>query len=267
MPSSRKALTVLVVEDEPLGCKRLVDLLARVPGWDVAGTASDGEEAVDAIRAIRPDLVLLDIQLPRMTGLEVVEEVGPMNMPATIFVTAYREHAVRAFELAAVDYLVKPFTDERFEETMNRARRRLDLEGLEGAREQILTLLERGVNVEPHLPPKAAYLERIAVQSKGKVRVVSVAKIEYIQASGYCAELHTAAERHVIRESLQSLEHQLDPEQFVRVHRSAIVRLECVDSILVAEGGDYDILLKSGARIPMSRYRRAEVKRRLGRSA
>lgn len=273
MHVARKALRVLVVDDEPLGRARLTDLLGRMPDVELAGTGNDGAEAVRAIRTLHPDLVFLDVQMPRMSGLEVIQKIGPDEMPPTIFVTAHQEYAIRAFELAAVDYLVKPFSDERFEETLRRARHRIELEGLELARGKILSLLGHsteillGFSTENGPAPTArrrSYLERIAVQSKGKVRVVPVSQIEYIQASDYYAELHTGNKCHLIREALSSLEDRLDPEHFVRVHRSFIVRLECIDTILRGERGDYHIQLKSGARLPMSRHRRDDVKLRLG---
>ena len=262
----RKPIRVLVVDDEPLGCERLKDLLDEQPDVELVGTAEDGAEAIQAIRTLRPDLVFLDVQMPRKTGLDVVREVGPDQMPATVFVTAYDQYALSAFDMAAVDYLVKPYDDDRFEEAFRRARRRIELEDMDRLRDQLLTLLHGGEKthgVSAGAPPR--YLERIAVQMKGKMRVVPVAQIEYITASGPYAELHVGSDEYVIRESMQGLEEQLDPEQWMRIHRSAIVRLDLVETLLRGNAGDYEVQLRGGVRLRVGRSRREALERRLGR--
>jgi two-component system LytT family response regulator len=272
--SGARTLRVLVVDDEPLSRRRLLDLLEDQAGVEIVGTAADGVAAVESIRSARPDLVFLDVQMPRMSGLEVVQEVGPGEMPATIFVTAYDQYALDAFDSAAVDYLVKPFKDDRFEEALRRARRRIESESRERLHEQLMALLQHGATAvaatgtpseSPALQP-AKFLERIAVQMRGKMRVVPVAQIDYITASGQYVELHVGAHRYIIRDSLQNLEERLDPEHFVRVHRSAIVRLSLVDTLLRSEGSDYQVQLKGGARLPVGRSRREALERRLGRT-
>ena len=267
MPEQRP-LRVLIVDDEPLGVERLVELFQDRIGVEVVATAENGDEAVRSILELRPDLVFLDIQMPRMSGLDVVREVGPERMPTTVFVTAYDRHALEAFDLAAVDYLVKPFDDARFEKAFRRARRKVELDGLERLREQLLVLLHGGHTepIDPAAPttPKP-YLARIAVHMRGKMRVVPVKEIAYICASGVYAELHTSRGRHVIRQSLQSLEEQLDPAEFVRVHRSTIVRLDRVEMLLRGAQGTYEVQLRDGTRLRVGRSRRDEVERRLGR--
>jgi two-component system, LytTR family, response regulator len=260
-------IRVLVVDDEPLARERLLDLLAHESGIEVVGTADNGTAAVEAIRAHQPDLVFLDVQMPGKTGLDVVREVGADAMPATIFVTAFDQYALRAFELAALDYLVKPFDDERFEQAFHRARRLIELQEMGKLREQLLAVLQQGGAAGQ--PPKSAsgsapYLERIAVEMRGKVRVVPVEQIDYITASGPYAELHTGDRTHIIRETMQTLEERLDPRQFIRIHRSAIVRLALVETLLRGAGGDYEVQLKGGLRLPVSRSRREELERRLG---
>lgn len=270
--SAPRVLRVLVVDDEPLGRRRLAELLGEARDVEVVGTAADGAAAVEAIRASRPDLVFLDVQMPKLSGLDVVQAVGPAEMPATIFVTAYDQYALHAFDAAAVDYLVKPFRDDRFEEALRRARRRIESEGRERLHEQLLALLRGGATAPAPaadaLPADASArpLERIAVQMRGKMRVVPVAQIDYVTASGPYVELHVGAHRYVIRESMQHLEARLDPERFVRVHRSAIVRLDLVDTLLRGEGSEYELLLKGGARLHVGRSRREELERRLGRT-
>jgi two-component system LytT family response regulator len=265
----RAVLRVLVVDDEPLGRQRLLDLLADESDVEVVGTAADGAAAVEAIRASRPDLVFLDVQMPRMSGLDVVQAIGPAEMPATVFVTAYDQYALNAFDAAAVDYLVKPFKDDRFEEAVRRARRRIESESRERLHEQLLALLHGGAlpaaaPTASEAPPR--YLERIAVQMRGKMRVVPVAQIEYVTADGPYAELHVGAHRYVIRESMQNLEEKLDPERFLRIHRSAIVRLDLVDALLRSEGSEYQVQLKGGVRLRVGRSRREALERRLGRT-
>ncbi len=267
-------LRVLVVDDEPLGRQRVLDLLEAEPDVDVVGTAVDGAAAVEAIRALYPDLVFLDVQMPRMTGLDVVQTIGAAQMPATVFVTAYDQYALDAFDSAALDYLVKPFRDERFEEAMRRARRRVASDGRERLHEQLMALLQAQPSAAEAGAPQPSstssepvrYLERIAVHMRGKLRVVPVAQVEYVLASGQYVELHAAGQRYLLRESMQHLEERLDPAEFVRVHRSAIVRLSLVDSLLRNEGSDYEVQLKGGVRLPVGRSRREALERRLGRT-
>ncbi|HKW49107.1 MAG TPA: LytTR family DNA-binding domain-containing protein [Gemmatimonadaceae bacterium] len=260
-------IRVLVVDDELLGRERIVDLLAHEQGVEVIGTADNGAVAIDAIRSTSPDLVFLDVQMPGKTGLDVVREIGADKMPATIFVTAFDQYALRAFELAALDYLVKPFDDERFEQAFRRARQLIELRELGKLREQLLAVLQQGPT-DTGTPRSGAessgYLERIAVEMRGKVRVVPVEQIDYITADGPYAELHTGDKTHLIREAMHTLEERLDPRQFVRIHRSAIVRLQLVDTLLRGAGGDYEVQLKSGLRLPVSRSRREELEKRLG---
>lgn len=232
-----RTLRVLVADDEPLARQRIEDLLAKEEGIELAGTASDGDEAVEAIRTLRPDLVFLDIQMPARSGMDVVASIGVEAMPPTIFVTAYEHFAPKAFDVAAVDYLVKPFDDERFAEALRRGRRATEL------------------RVREH----AQYLDRIPVESRGQVRVVPVEKIDYITASGPYAELHVGERTFAIRERMQTLEERLDPAVFFRIHRSAIVRLDRIETLLHAPGGDYAVRLRDGTELSVSRNRRDEL--------
>ncbi|HVX40432.1 MAG TPA: LytTR family DNA-binding domain-containing protein [Gemmatimonadaceae bacterium] len=260
------SVRVLVVDDEPLGRDRVTELLRREPNVEIVGEAGDGEAAVEAIRTLRPNVVFLDVQMPRMNGLDVVRTIGAEHMPATVFVTAYDKHALTAFDLAAVDYLVKPFDDERFEQAFRRARRAATASDATVLREQLLSLLQ-GAETTPVVSSeqRPGFLERIAVESRGKVRFVPVNDVDYIVASGPYAELYTGERRYLIRESMQHLEDRLDPAKFMRVHRSAIVRLERVDVLHKGPGGDYEVQLKGGARLRVSRSKREELERRLAR--
>ena len=261
-----KRLRVLVADDELLGRERIAALLAEHDDVEVVAMVDDGAKAVDAIRSLRPDVAFLDFQMPGRTGFDVVREIGPAAMPVTIFITAYDQHALGAFDLHALDYLVKPFDDERFEEALRRARRAVELEEVDRLRGQLLAALQTGGAPPPAAPAEAPreYLERVAVESKGKVRVVPVSQIDYILAAGVYAELHVGDRRYIVRESLQTLEERLDPRVFMRIHRSAIVRIELVDVFLRGEGGDYEVQLKNGVRLRVSRSRREALEQRLG---
>jgi two-component system LytT family response regulator len=262
---------VLIVDDEALGRQRVADLVRKERGVEIVGMIGDGVSAVEAIRSLALDLVFLDVQMPGMSGLDVVRTIGPANMPPTVFVTAYDKHALAAFDLAAIDYLVKPFDDERFETAFQRARRVARLEEASRLRERLLAVLQETGEQAPALKtPKSAgagagarYLDRIPVESRGKVRFIPTSDIDYILASGPYAELVVGDRKHLIREAMQNLESQLDPARFFRVHRSAIVQLDRVDALLKSPGGDYDVQLRSGVKIKVARSRREELEKRL----
>ncbi|MGZ8850932.1 MAG: LytR/AlgR family response regulator transcription factor [Thermoanaerobaculia bacterium] len=256
-----KVVRVVIADDEPLARQRIADLLAKEEKIEIAGTAATGPETVQAIRSLRPDLVFLDVQMPGMTGLQVVDAIGAEKMPATIFTTAYDQFALKAFDRAAVDYLVKPFDDERFAQALRRARRSIELEEVGRMTKRLLSLVQ---SAEPQpSPPKHDYLERISVESRGQLRVVPVSKIDYITASGPYAELHVGDRTYAIRERMQTLEERLDPALFFRIHRSAIVRLDRIDSMRRAAGGDYAVRLKDGTELSLSRSRREELEQKL----
>ena len=282
--ADRKPVRILIVDDEPLARQRVEDLLRAEEGVEIVASVDNGAAAIDAVRTLHPNLVFLDVQMPGKTGLDVVREIGADDMPATIFVTAYDRYALQAFDLAAVDYLVKPFDDERFEQAFRRARRHVELEEMGELRERLLAVLDGGSRAPASPPASGAgdgtaaaasslspavrggstYLERIAVEMRGKVRVVPVSQIEYITASGPYVELHTSERAYLIREAIHTLEARLDPDRFLRIHRSIIVRVDLIDTFHRGAGGDYEVQLKSGARLRVSRSRREELERRLG---
>lgn len=263
-----KTVRVLIADDEQLARQRIEDLLSRETNIEIAGTAATGPETVDAIRKLAPDLVFLDVQMPGLTGLQVVDAIGAEEMPLTIFTTAYDQFALKAFDRAAVDYLVKPFDDERFVQALRRARHSIELEEVGRMTKRLLSLLQSAEQAPPSAEaPKNDYLERISVESRGQLRVVPVSKIDYITASGPYAELHVGDKTWAIRERMQTLEERLDPSVFFRIHRSAIVRLDRIDTLLRAAGGDYAVKLKDGTELSLSRAKREELEQRLlGRS-
>ncbi|HEV7704433.1 MAG TPA: LytTR family DNA-binding domain-containing protein [Gemmatimonadaceae bacterium] len=263
-------IRILIVDDEALGRLRVHDLVRDEQGVEVVGQAADGDAAVKAIRELKPDLVFLDVQMPKRSGLDVVKEIGAEQMPMTIFVTAYDRYALEAFDVAALDYLVKPFDDDRFEQAFRRARRSLALEGVDRARAQLLAMLRASeIGPQKSVPRPGAsssttYLERIAVEMHGQVKPIPVAQIDYISAAGPYAELHVGDRRYVIREAMQTLEDRLDPNHFMRVHRSVIVRLDLVEALHRGGGGDYELQMKGGVRLRVSRSRREGLERWLG---
>ncbi len=274
-----KALRVLVVDDEPLGRQRLEDLLASEPDVEIVASVQDGDAAIAAIRQSKPDLVFLDVQMPGKSGLDVVREIGAGTMPATVFVTAYDQHAVAAFDVAAVDYIVKPFDDERFEQALRRARRMIERDEVGRLATQLAAVLRdadagapesatssgaSGASGASSAAPASPYLERIAVETKGQVRVVPVKQIEYIVASGPYAEIHAGERRYIIRERMQTLEERLDPARFFRIHRSAIVRIDLIETLLRSQGGDYSVKLRGGAQLKVSRNRIEELEALIG---
>jgi two-component system LytT family response regulator len=266
MSTDASPIRALIVDDEPLARERLHELLDDTPSVTVVGDAEDGPEAVEAIREQAPNLVFLDVQMPGMSGIDVIEEIGAEAMPTTVFVTAYDQYAIKAFDLAAVDYLLKPFDDERFEQALHRARDQIASQNDEAISERLLRLLrERDPSLlEEERTRDEPYLERIAVQGRGKARIVPVDDLTHITADGSYAELHTGDDTYVIRERMKTLTARLDPEAFARVHRSAIVRLEKIELLLRGGGGDYAVRLQDGTRIPVSRSRVDELEDRLG---
>jgi two-component system, LytTR family, response regulator len=263
--AAERTLRVLIADDERAARQRLEDLLRDEKDLEIVGHASSGREAVSAIGSLAPDLVFLDVQMPGLTGMEVVQEVGPENMPAVIFVTAYDQYAVKAFDVAALDYVLKPFDDDRFEQALQRARQMISMRELSTLRARLATLLQdTSVPPAPPQPSAPRPLERIAVEMRGQMRIVPVDRIDFITASGSYAELHVGSDMYVIREQMQALEDRLDPERFFRIHRSTIVRLDRIETLLFGAGGDYAVRLMDGRHLKVSRGRWEELAQRLG---
>jgi two-component system LytT family response regulator len=270
----KNPIGVLIVDDEPLARSGLRKLCERDPEIAVLGECADGRSAVAAIEQVEPDLLLLDIQMPGMDGFEVLRAVGPDRAPQTIFVTAYDQFALRAFEIHAVDYLLKPFSDGRFRDAIDRAKRAIRDADSGDLRGRLLRLLDAvGSEAQSGTRPNhdgtnsiARPLLRIAVKEKGSVFLVKADEIEWIEAADYCAKLHVRGRVHVIRESMKSLEARLDATRFFRVSRSAIVNLDCVREIQPFSRGSQIVILRSGTQVTLSRSRREALARLLGQS-
>ncbi len=258
LPAS-EGLCVLVADDEAPARQRIIDLLRRDRKVVAIIEASDGLSAVETIQNRKPDLVFLDVQMPELNGLEVIAEVGAERMPLTVFVTAYDEHAIRAFETNALDYLLKPFSDERFEVTMARVSTRMDERSVREFGQRILRMVSGA-------PAGNLQLDRLVVKSGGSTRFVRVADIDWIEAAGVYVNLHIGGKELLYRAVMNELAERLDPVRFVRVHRSAIVNIESILRLEPISHGDFEVILKDGARSRVSRTYRRQLEKRLGQS-
>lgn len=251
-------IRVLVADDQPMARERLVSLLSAEPGIHVAATASTGQETVDCIRDTAPDLVFLDLQMPGMDGFGVIEAVGVARMPPTVFVTAYDEYAVRAFEVQALDYLLKPFGRQRFQSALARARRHLDLERQGDMAGRLAELLQTR-------RPAAEARERLLVKSGGRVSFVDVESIDWVEAEGNYVRLHAGDQAHLMRETMNNLVDKIGAQRFFRIHRSRIVNIRKVKELLIAGGGDYQVVLIDGTQLGLSRLYRDALQEALTR--
>jgi two-component system LytT family response regulator len=239
-------IRTLIVDDMMLARKRVRQCLADDPDIEIIGECANGRTAIAAIRSMSPDLVFLDVQMPKVGGFEVVEAIGAEKMPTVIFVTAYDEFALRAFDACALDYLLKPLNTERFIRALARAKRevkRSKAEQDDGRLKQVLAAID--------LAPR--YLKRLAVKSAGQTLILPVDEIEWIGAAACYLELHVGRETHLIRKRLGELEQQLDPEMFVRIHRSTIVNIERIKKLHPLFNDDHLVILQDGTKLNMSR--------------
>ena len=257
--SAPDPLCILVADDEAPARQRITDLLRRETRAAEILEASDGLATVETIQGRRPDLVFLDVQMPELNGLEVIAAVGAERMPLTVFVTAYDQHAIRAFEANALDYLLKPFSDERFEKTMGRAISRMDERSAREFGRQIMRMVSAA-------PKDDAPLDRLVVKSAGSTSFLRVAEIDWIEAAGVYANLHVGGREILYRAPLNELAERLDPVRFVRVHRSAIVNIESIQRLEPISHGEFEVVMKDGSRAKISRTYRRQLEKRLGQS-
>lgn len=240
------AFSALLVDDEPLAREGLHILLARDPDVSAVYEARNGREAVAAIRTLRPNLVFLDVQMPEMDGFAVTQEVGAEQMPAVVFVTAHDKYAIQAFEFNAIDYLLKPVTEERFAKALARAKARLQSTPVDVSSRQILSLLESIAR-----PQRS--LKRLAVRSAGKTIFVDVADIDWVEAAENYVEIHAGRAEHLLHVTMAALEKSLDPELFLRIHRSVIVNVRRIKELQPVMHGEYVITLSNGIRLQSGR--------------
>jgi two-component system LytT family response regulator len=239
-------IRAVVVDDEELGRDRIHSLLGEQPDVDVVGVCSDGPSAVETIEREQPDLVFLDVQMPGMNGFEVIENLDPTHLPAVVFVTAHDGHAIQAFEIHALDFLLKPFDQTRFEKALERARTQL-------ASKQGQVIDSRLVSLLEELRDERKYPERLIVKSSGRVFFVRAEEIDWVEASGNYVKVHTKADAHLLRESMKNMESKLDPKTFVRIHRSAIVNIDRIKELEPWFHGEYIVIMRDGTRLTASR--------------
>jgi len=273
-------MRVLIVDDEPLARDRLARLLGEEPGVEVVGECANGREAVEAVRAESPDIVFLDVQMPELDGFGALAELGAARMPTVVFVSAYDQYAIRAFEVHALDYLLKPFDPDRFREAFRRAREQVVLRSAVRESGRLASLLAQlaedhrlpasvgtagGASAAPAAPPapRARYLERMMVKSDGRIYFVKVAEVDWIEAAGNYVRVHVGRVAHLVRETMSAVESSLDPSLFARIHRGTIVNLDRIKEMQPWFGGDQIVILKDGQKLKLSRSYRGRLESRL----
>src|SRR5580700_7639165 len=259
VPQPAERIRVLVVDDEAPARQRIIDLLKKDPQVGCVLEAANGKAAVEIIGREALDLVFLDVQMPELDGLQVIETVGARAMPLTVFVTAYDEHAVRAFEANALDYLLKPFSDERWEAALARAKTRHDELNLREFGRGLLRMLATQSQ-------SGRYLDRLVVKGRGTTRFIRVADIDWIEGAGVYVNLHMAGKELLYRSALNELDDRLDPMRFIRVHRSSIVNIDSILELQPISHGEFELVLKDGNRSRVSRTYRTQLEKRLGQS-
>ncbi len=252
-----KKIRAIIVDDEPPARNKIRELLKTEPDIDVIEECTNGAEAVQSISAHTPDLVFLDIQMPELDGFGVIEAIGPDHFPAVVFVTAYDQYAVQAFEVHAVDYLLKPFDRQRFQTALNRVREHLEPNHRDELNQQLNSLLRQLKG-----PKKQA--DRLVVKSGGRVFFLKNDEIDWIEAAGNYVRLHVGSETHLLRETMNAIQKKLDPALFIRIHRSTFVNIEKVKELQPWFHGEYVVIMRDGTQLTMSRSYRSNLPDLLG---
>lgn len=259
MTDAGAPIRALVIDDEPLAREIIREMLQDDPEVEIVGESVNGRDAVAAVAAHTPDLLFLDVQMPRLSGFEVLESLPSERMPLVIFVTSYDQYAVRAFEVHAIDYLLKPFDRQRFEIALERAKARIRRKRSGDIDERILALLEE-------LKAGQKYLERLVIKTGGRVIFLDTEEIDWIEAEGNYVTVHTGEKSHLLRETISNLERQLDPKKFVRIHRSAIVNINRIQELQPWFHGEFRVILQGGTQLTLSRSYRENLQSILGNS-
>lgn len=239
-------IKTLIVDDEPIARDRVRRMLREESDVEIVGECGNGAEAVAFINENQPDLVFLDIQMPEMTGFEALQQLNQNQAPVIIFVTAYDQYAIQAFDVHALDYLLKPFNRQRFQRAVERARELIE-------KTQVGTIDERLVSLLSDLKASKKYLERLVVKSVGRVFFLRTDEVDWIEAAGNYAKLHVGREGHLIRETMNGLEAKLNPDKFLRIHRSTLVNIDQIKELSPLFSGDYTVMLKNGVELTLSR--------------
>ncbi|HEX6044567.1 MAG TPA: LytTR family DNA-binding domain-containing protein [Pyrinomonadaceae bacterium] len=256
-------IRTLIVDDEPLARRNLRLLLEKDPQIEIVGECGNGREAVKAIGELSPHLIFLDIQMPEMDGFDVLERVGPDHIQALIFVTAFDQYALKAFDVHALDYLLKPFDDERFAHALRRAKAQVEAREINRLSRRLLALLDERESQRLRSSRQSEYLTRLMIKVSGRVMLLKVNEIDFIEADGNYAKLHVGRKAHLLREKMHDLEARLDPAKFVRIHRSVIVNLDRIKEMQPHFNGDYMVILEDGRQLRLSRTRRETLEARL----
>jgi two-component system LytT family response regulator len=251
----------MIVDDEPLARATIKLLLQNEAEIEVIAEAGSGPEAVKLIKQNAPDLLFLDIQMPGMNGFEVLEKINVESIPAIVFVTAFDQYALRAFEVHALDYLLKPFDDARFEKALRQARAQIEQREINKLSQKLFALLEdrEEQQGEATRASRSKYLTRLMIKSASRIFFIKVEEIDWIGAEDYYVRLHFGRKTHLLRETMSELEAKLDPEKFLRIHRSSIVNLDRVKEMHAHFNGDYVVLLQDGTELKLSRSRREQL--------
>jgi two-component system LytT family response regulator len=258
-------IRTLIVDDEPAARAATRSLLAGDPEITVVGEATDGAAALRTIQQDAPELLFMDVQMPGLDGLSVLRSLPHPENLAVVFVTAYDEYALQAFDVHAVDYLLKPFDDARFRRALNRAKQEVRQRRLGIASDRLVTLLDTLGSRDGSGEPQGKYLKRIAIKSGGRVSIVPVRDLDWIEAKGDYMRLHAGKSSHLLRETMQRLEAELDPTRFVRIHRSTIVNIDRIKELHPFFKGEYVVLLQDGTQLKLSRGYRERLEGALGR--
>ena len=249
-------IRTLIVDDEPLARRGIRTHLEAEKDIDIVAECGNGVDAVRTIEALTPDLVFLDVQMPELDGFGVVEAIGVERMPAVIFVTAYDRFALRAFEVNALDYLLKPFDPERFDQALRRARATLE-------RQSFGDLNLRLENLIANLNANGKFVERLVIKAAGKISFLSVDEIDWIEAADNYVQLHSGRSTHLLRKTMTALEGRLDPAKFIRIHRSTIVNVDRIKEVYPLVKGDYEVVLTTGSHLTSGRGYRERLQQLL----
>ncbi len=260
--TNNRRIKAIIVDDEPPARRNLRALLKNVPDIEIVKECGNGREAVSSIRALQPDLVFLDVQMPELDGFEVLENLAGHPLPVIIFVTAYDQYALKAFEVSALDYLLKPFDDARFHKALGQARRQIEQQDSSELGRRLLTLLGTR-DVKAEVPPPR-YLTRLMVKTAGRVIFIRAEEIDWIEAYDNYLRLHVGGKAHLLRQTMNELEATLNPEQFVRIHRSTIVNLDRIKELCSHFNGEHLVILHNGTELKLSRGRKEWLEQRLG---
>ena len=260
MTAKPPRIRALIADDEPLARQRLRMLLQGEEWLEIIGEAKDGASTIAAIQKLQPDLVFLDVEMPNGTGFDVIQHIGPAKMPFVVFVTAYDKYALKAFDVHAVDYLLKPFDRDRFGQALARARAQLERVPGSELERRLLQL------VQDLTPQPQQRLERFVIKSGGRVFFVPTAEIDWIEAAGNYVKLHVGTDEHLFRETMNTIETKLNPDAFFRIHRSHIVNVERIRELQPWFNGEYVVFLKNGTRLTLSRGYREKLQERIGRT-